>query len=360
MKTQNPPPSPAVVAIPEISFELLHQANDGMVIIDDHNTILYANPAAETLWGYDPGTLVGRSVGELMAASVENGAAPFDINASIKAVEPVSGEVTFENRSGDYISAEVSLTAARVGVDGRRYRLMMVHGITGAGHRSRVVELQNTVFRSLSSEIQIQDVADMVCREVETLVPNTVAVLILLDEQNRLRILSGPGMPRRFAAALEDMRLTEADIAALANDLNEATTIVWDSYRSVGISLGLHHCWASAIRTRNGRITGIFALYSRSERNRGGWPAQIVNSCVPFCGVLIEQHEARQHISQLSNYDPLTGFLNRTAVHKVIRSLIGQPGDNHFALYMIDIDRFRDINDALGHINGDGFLKSVS
>ncbi|MBE7729921.1 EAL domain-containing protein [Komagataeibacter sp. FXV3] len=359
MKTENPKPSPAVDTIPDISFELLHQARDGMVIIDDHNMILYANPAAETLWGYDPGTLAGRPVGELLATSVGNSSLPFSEEAP--ALEPVAGDVTFENRSGDYISAAVSLTAARLmGKGGRTYRLMMVHGITGAGHRNRVMELQNTVFRSLSSEIQIQDVADMVCREVEVLVPNTVAVLIQLDEQNRLRILSGPGMPRRFAAALEEMRLTDADIAALANDLGEATTIVWDSYRSVGISLGLHHCWASAIRTRNGRIIGIFALYSRSERNRSEWPSHIVSSCVPFCGVLIEQHEARQHISQLSNYDPLTGFLNRTAVHKVIRSLIGQPGDNHFALYMIDIDRFRDINDALGHINGDGFLRSVS
>ncbi|GBQ65263.1 EAL domain-containing protein [Komagataeibacter intermedius] len=358
MKTENSKPLPIVATIPDISFELLNQAKDGMVIIDDHNVILYANPAAEALWGYDPGMLAGRPVAELLASSVGNDRLPFDVTAP--ALEPVAGEVTFENRDGDYISAEVSLTTARIGTDGRTYRLMMVRGITGAGHRSRVMELQNTVFRSLSSDIQIQDVADMVCREVEVLVPNSVAVLVLLDEQNRLRILSGPGMPRRFAAALEEMRLTEADIAALANDLGEATTIVWDSYRSVGISLGLHHCWASAISTRNGRITGIFALYSRSERNRGEWPAQIVSSCVPFCGVLIEQHEARQHISQLSNYDPLTGFLNRTAVHKVIRSLIGQPGDNHFALYMIDIDRFRDINDALGHINGDGFLKSVS
>ncbi|GBQ10287.1 c-di-GMP phosphodiesterase [Komagataeibacter rhaeticus] len=360
MKPKNSISLPAADTIPDISFELLSQAKDGMVIIDDHNMILYANPAAETLWGYEPGTLVGRPVSELLAASIENGHLPFNMEAPTVVPEPVAGEVTFENRSGDYISAEVSLSAAKVGASGRNYRLMMVRGITGAGHRSRVMELQNTVFRSLSSEIQIQDVADMVCREVEVLVPNTVAVLILLDEQNRLRILSGPGMPRRFAAALEEMRLTEADIAALANDLGEATTIVWDSYRSVGISLGLHHCWASAIRTRNDRITGIFALYSRSERSRGEWPAQIVNSCVPFCGVLIEQHEARQHISQLSNFDPLTGFLNRTAVHKVIRSMIGQPGDNHFALYMIDIDRFRDINDALGHINGDGFLKSVS
>ncbi|NVN36473.1 sensor domain-containing protein [Komagataeibacter swingsii] len=358
MKTENPKSPPAAETIPDISFELLNQARDGMVIIDDHNTILYANPAAEALWGYDPGTLVGRPVGQLLAASVGNGNLPVTVEA--QALEPVAAEITFENRSGDYVSAEISLTAARLGKGKRTYRLMMVHGITGAGHRSRVMELQNTVFRSLSSEVQIPDVADMVCREVEVLVPNTVAVLIQLDEQNRLRILSGPGMPRRFAAALEEMRLTDADIAALATDLGEATTIVWDSYRSVGISLGLHHCWASAIRTRNGRITGIFALYSRSERNRGEWPAHIVSSCVPFCGVLIEQHEARQHISQLSNYDPLTGFLNRTAVHKVIRSLIGQPGDNHFALYMIDIDRFRDINDALGHINGDGFLKSVS
>ncbi|GAN96837.1 hypothetical protein Geu3261_0111_035 [Komagataeibacter europaeus NBRC 3261] len=34
MKTENPKPSPAVETIPDISFELLNQARDGMVIID--------------------------------------------------------------------------------------------------------------------------------------------------------------------------------------------------------------------------------------------------------------------------------------------------------------------------------------
>ncbi|WP_241694194.1 putative bifunctional diguanylate cyclase/phosphodiesterase [Komagataeibacter melomenusus] len=156
------------------------------------------------------------------------------------------------------------------------------------------------------------------------------------------------------------MTLTDADIAALANDLDEASSIVWESYRSVGISLGLHDCWASAIKAPNGKISGILALYSRNQHKVADWPKKIVSGAVPFCGVVIEQYEARQHISQLANYDPLTGFLNRSSLHKVLKTMISQPGDNRFAVLLLDLDRFRDINDALGHIQGDTFLKAIA
>ncbi|GCE78932.1 EAL domain-containing protein [Komagataeibacter oboediens] len=346
-----------------ICMDMLEQARDGVIIIDDRNCIVFFNHAAEKLWEYTADEVMGRNVKCLVPTeyrSQHDGFIAHNRETGINRIVGTSREITFESKSGDYVSAEMSISTALIGPDKKRYYMAFMKGVTEESHRRKLLDLQNTVFRSLSGDMLIQDVADLVCQGVEEFVPNSVAVLMLLTSDHTLQILSGSGLPRRFATALEHMTLTEADITALANDLDEASSVVWESYRSLGISLGLHDCWASAIRAPNGKISGILALYSRNQHKVAEWPRKIVSGAVPFCGVVIEQYEARQHISQLANYDPLTGFLNRTSLHKVLRNMISQPGDNHFSVLLLDLDRFRDINDALGHVQGDTFLKVIA
>ncbi|GBQ53280.1 EAL domain-containing protein [Komagataeibacter sucrofermentans] len=347
----------------DICMDMLEQARDGVIIIDDRNCIVFFNKAAEQLWGYTEAEVKGRNVKCLVPMPYRqdhDGFIAHNRETGLNRIVGTSREITFESKNGDYVSAEMSISTALIGKDQKRYYMAFMKGVTEESHRRKLLDLQNKVFRSLSGDMLIQDVADLVCQGVEEFVPNTVAVLMQLTAEHRLEVLSGSGMPRRFMTALENMILTEADITALANDLDEANSVVWESYRSLGISLGLHECWASAIRAPNGRISGILALYSRNQHKVADWPQKIVSGAVPFCGVVIEQYEARQHISQLANYDPLTGFLNRSSLHKLLKSMISRPGDNHFAVLLLDLDRFRDINDALGHIQGDTFLKVIA
>ncbi|PZF89206.1 bifunctional diguanylate cyclase/phosphodiesterase [Micromonospora deserti] len=71
---------------------------------------------------------------------------------------------------------------------------------------------------------------------------------------------------------------------------------------------------------------------------------------------------------QLASLDPLTGLPNRKALLAEIgeqvhlhaeRAARGEP-DAHLALLLIDLDRFKNVNDALGHAVGDRLLVEVS
>ena len=356
-------PAPEVAFSGDHALHLLQGVSDGTVVIDTRNNIVFFNAAAEALWGYQQAAVIGHNVALLLPSGMRSEHDAFisrNRQTGVNTIVGTSREIMFQDRAGKLIPAELAISAVEMPPDGEKYYLASIKSITDESHRKKLLDLQNTVFRSLSGDMLIQDVADLVCNGVEEFVPNSVAVLMLLTPEHHLQVLSGSGMPRRFVSALEAMTLTEADLTALANDLDEASSIVWESYRSVGISLGLHDCWASAIKAPNGKISGILALYSRNQHKVADWPRKIVSGAVPFCGVVIEQYEARQHISQLANYDPLTGFLNRSSLHKVLKTMISQPGDNRFAVLLLDLDRFRDINDALGHIQGDTFLKAIA
>lgn len=61
---------------------------------------------------------------------------------------------------------------------------------------------------------------------------------------------------------------------------------------------------------------------------------------------------------RLALYDSLTGLPNRTAMEKFLAQAI-QGKDQHFALHFIDLDRFKRVNDTLGHGSGDELLKEA-
>ena len=73
---------------------------------------------------------------------------------------------------------------------------------------------------------------------------------------------------------------------------------------------------------------------------------------------LTERKQAAARILQLSHYDQLTGLPNRTLLYKRFQHAITQ--NKVLAVLWINLDHFKDINDALGHSTGDLLLLEVS
>ena len=75
-----------------------------------------------------------------------------------------------------------------------------------------------------------------------------------------------------------------------------------------------------------------------------------------------EKQRAERSIRFLAHHDPLTGLINRASfVERLERALLqGRAGAGGIALHVIDIDRFKDVNDTLGHDGGDLLLKTVA
>lgn len=75
--------------------------------------------------------------------------------------------------------------------------------------------------------------------------------------------------------------------------------------------------------------------------------------------------ESRRHIQDLeyqTRHDALTGLPNRAALRETLEDKIEQAHQFGFkvALLMVDLDRFKEINDALGHHYGDVLLKKMA
>ncbi|ADJ22753.1 diguanylate cyclase/phosphodiesterase [Hyphomicrobium denitrificans ATCC 51888] len=70
--------------------------------------------------------------------------------------------------------------------------------------------------------------------------------------------------------------------------------------------------------------------------------------------------EAREETERVAMTDGLTGIANRRAFMARLNALNNRAGAKSFSIFYIDLDRFKSVNDALGHAVGDALLKSVS
>ena len=100
--------------------------------------------------------------------------------------------------------------------------------------------------------------------------------------------------------------------------------------------------------TPDGRT--IQLIYQRSPD--GGWATTLED--------VTEGRRVQARIEHLAHYDALTNLPNRTLFQRHAEELLLESGSRQLAILYIDIDEFKRINDSLGHLIGDEFLKRVA
>ncbi|QJW53165.1 Cyclic di-GMP phosphodiesterase PdeR [Serratia plymuthica] len=75
---------------------------------------------------------------------------------------------------------------------------------------------------------------------------------------------------------------------------------------------------------------------------------------------ITEERRAQERLRVLANTDIITGLPNRNAIQDKIIQAIAERGDSNVGLVYLDLDNFKKVNDAYGHMFGDRLLVEVS
>jgi diguanylate cyclase (GGDEF)-like protein len=112
----------------------------------------------------------------------------------------------------------------------------------------------------------------------------------------------------------------------------------------------------------NGEAVGVLALYAADV---GFFDEQEMRLLAELAGDIsfaLDHLDKARQIDYISYYDPLTGLPNRTLFHERLKLQLEDAGrqGQRVALQIIDVERFKTINDTLGRQSGDALLAELA
>jgi diguanylate cyclase (GGDEF)-like protein len=107
---------------------------------------------------------------------------------------------------------------------------------------------------------------------------------------------------------------------------------------------------------------GVFTLYTSKPEFFDAAGLLLLTELAGNVAFALDHLERRERLDRLSNYDTLTGLANRRSfLERVAQYMRSADDDGHkMAVFLIDLERFKKLNDSLGRSAGDALLKQVA
>ena len=332
------------------------------VVVTDRNLrVVYTNAAFSGMLGYSATEVQGRHANQLLVGPLTDRKTLLRLRRRICDGCGDEEEILAYDRNGDEIWVSATVKAFRNDRGRIKYVFALLSDIS---ENKQLRSLQQLIMGALADELPITEIADQLCRRVETIAPDVVASVLHVDSDGLLHPLGGPSLPDDYSRALDGVAIGPGvgscgsaayyGTPALAEDLD--TDPRWQPCKTRPLEVGLKACWSTPIKAKDGRVIGTFAFYFREPRAPSRWHQRIVDACVHLGALAIERKEARAQIARLAYHDMLTGLPNRAQLRQLVDQAIDDCRGKQLALLFLDLDHFKDVNDTLGHSAGDALL----
>jgi diguanylate cyclase (GGDEF)-like protein len=228
--------------------------------------------------------------------------------------------------------------------------------------RTRQLEAINAIARQTTAVLNLDELLGKVCDLVLPRFPVDHVVVMLLDEDEHLRVRAHKG---KLTPILTQGAALPIGTGMGMRALELGKTVVENEVAFVSQYL------ASFVETRSemcvpliffGEKLGVLMLESATPDNFTHEDVPPLESVADICAGAIQNAHYFEKAQQLAYIDGLTGIYNRRYFEMQIGTEIERASryDGRLAIIMIDIDHFKRLNDEFGHLLGDEVLRQVS
>lgn len=297
---------------------------------DGDYRIRFANLALREWFNLRRDAVVGRHVAEIIGGEAFDEILPYGKRAR-------KGEIVQFRRRAD--------------VDGQAHWIDVIMAPFDDGETIRDGLI--SVFADVTKRVEASEALHRVRNTLTSHLANTPLAVIQLDAEGRVTQWTGHAMEifgwseiEALGRTLEGLALFDEDgRTRLAHELHrldhsqaDRFTVAWRNLRKDGVSL--HADWFGSVLRDEGKVNSYMML------------VQDISARV----------SAEQHLHYVANHDVLTGLANRTQFQERLKSEIARARrlNQSLAVALLDLDRFKYVNESLGHSTGDMLLQEVA
>ncbi|NDP60900.1 MAG: EAL domain-containing protein [Oxalobacteraceae bacterium] len=306
----------------EVSQTIMHYSLDVIGLFDSNGVTLQISESVSQIWGYEPHEIVGKVILDFVY--------PEDRNTSRDAMSELGSGKPLFNYENRYLRKDGGV-------------VYMLWNSTCFGNEGRFIGIG---------------------RDISALKLTTTR---LEESEERLRSLFEHHTDAVFARDLKGHfiegnkaleRLTQYSAPELQQLKRHSLVPPEERARNwahLETALkGAPQNFRSSLQCKDGTVIEVDVAYV---------PTLAKGQVVGVYGILRDVTEAahyQRHIAYMASHDELTGLPNRSLLGDRLRHAIEQRGSQQFAVLFMDLNRFKMVNDSLGHDKGDLLLKMTA
>ncbi len=307
--------------------ELFENAADIVYTHDLMGAITSFNKAAERITGFARAEALGMNIRDMLDPPSRELALEM-IRQKLGGSPRTVYELTIVTKDSRRVALEVGTRLV--------FRRGLPAGVQGIARditerkKAEILERdRNRVLELIAGNESLENILSELCRLIERQCAN-VLCSVFLCRGERLHPGAAPSLPPKYAEALE--------------------------------SPDLRVCWSIPILSRSDSLLGTFVLYGRDSQEPGPAELSILEMARRLAVVAIEQRQLTDQLAHQALHDTLTGLPNRALFEQRLEQALLDARRHNWilAVLFIDLDRFKQVNDTLGHLAGDQVLEQVS
>ena len=250
----------------------------------------------------------------------------------------------------------IALAGACLDITARKRNELLEHD------RARILEL-------VAQDVALADILVLVLEALEHQRPDLRGSLTLWREQHIAGTIA-PSMPADYVGALHALLRSDDGrdfgLAAVSGEPllagDTATHPSWARMQAFRATYGIQSCWSVPILSANGVVLGVLNLLGAAPRECSERDLRLLDSVSRLAAVAIEHRELTDKLAHQAQHDALTGLPNRSLFQDRLGQALAQAqrNDQKVAVMYMDLDRFKHVNDTLGHAPGDALLCQVA
>ena len=364
---------------------------DAVCVVNPDSTIVFVSPAFERILGYTPAEVVGRRMLDMVH--------PDDLRATEQQAQSVMDgqpQLQYENRYLHKNGSTVHIGWTARWLPDRQVRLAVAHDITARKFVESMQSVIYTISEAAHTTHNLQALFEQIHQIIGGLLPATHFAVALYDASTDVlsfpyhvnqhtpapapRALAHDPLCAQVIHSGRTVLITPETRTAQAAKATQAATSTAGTPTPPVTPFALHPgaeadtsapghpsptplYWLGVpLRTPNGAV-GALVLQSYSEQDRYTEKDQELLQFVSTqVASAIERKQMHERLAHMAQYDQLTRLPNRQLFLDRLKTAMARaPREQRLlSLLFLDLDRFKEVNDTLGHAMGDLLLQRIA